>query len=65
MSARPLPPPPENFLVWANQQPADLRAYLLAVYRLSNLRVSVTQAGVTRTFPITFSGENAVIAIEL
>ena len=64
-SPRLLPPPPQNFLPWANQQPAELRAYLLALYRLSNLQISVTQDGATKTFPVSFAGENAIVQIVL
>ena len=64
-SSRLLPPPPENFLLWANQQPAELRAYLLALYRLSRLEISVTQDGVTKSFPVSFAGENALVQINL
>jgi len=66
MSARRLlPPPPQNFLLWVSQQPDDMRDYLLTLYSLSRLEISVTQSGVTKTFPVNLSGENATVSIVL
>lgn len=61
----PLPPPPENFLVWVAQQPEQLRAYLLFLHQLSQLEIVVVQAGVTRRFPLIRAERNAIVQIQL
>lgn len=64
MSA-PLPPVPENVFLWATQRPHELRAYLDAVRRLSQLEIVTVQDGVARRFPLLEAERNAVIRIEL
>jgi hypothetical protein len=61
----PLPPPPENFLVWVAQQPEQVRSYLLFLHQLSQLEIVVVQGGVTRRFPLIRAERNAIVQIEI
>jgi hypothetical protein len=61
-----LPPPSsDSLLMWVVQRPAEVAAYLATVRALRSLEIVVTQAGVTKRFPVTISGENAVVSISL
>jgi hypothetical protein len=51
--------------MWVVQRPAEVAAYLATVRALRSLEIVVTQAGVTKRFPVTISGENAVVSISL
>ena len=61
-----LPPPSsDSLLMWVVQRPVEVAAYLATVRALRSLEIVVTQAGVTKRFPVTISGENAVVSISL
>ena len=62
----PLPPPPtKDFLNWVTQHPDEVAAALQNNYALSNLTISVTFNGITMSYPVRFSGSNAVVTIPL
>jgi len=62
----PLPAPPsDSLLAWVIQHPAEVAAYLATVRALGRLEVIVTQSGATKKFPVLFSGENAVVSLNL
>ena len=61
-----LPPPSsDSLLAWVIQHPAEVAAYLATLRALRSLEIVVTQSGATKRFPVTISGENAVVSIAL
>ena len=61
-----LPPPSsDSLLMWVVQRPAEVAAYLATLRALRSLEIVVTQSGVTKRFPVTISGENAVVTVTL
>lgn len=62
----PLPPPSsDSLLAWVIQSPQEVADYLATVRALRRLEIVVTQAGVSKRFPVMLSGENAVVSINL